>query len=134
MSNMFVLAQGEDAAVAAAGIIGLLFMFVYFAVFALIAAGAWKICAKTGRPGWTVLVPFYNMWVLVEVVGKEPLWFILLFVPCVNVVIIIMLYMELAKCFGKDPIYGLGLYFLMPIFVPMLGFGSARYQGPQSSS
>jgi hypothetical protein len=130
MSNMFVLAQDDAAAAAAAGIIGLMFLFVYFTVALLTVAGQWKVFSKAGRPGWAVLIPFYGPWLLVEIVGKPPMWFFLLLVPCVNIVIGIMLLMELAKCFGKDAAYGLGLAFLCPIFWPMLGFGSAQYVEP----
>jgi hypothetical protein len=36
----------------------------------------------------------------------------------------------LAKSFGKGVGFGLGLAFLGIIFFPILGFGSAQYQGP----
>jgi hypothetical protein len=37
----------------------------------------------------------------------------------------------LAKSFGKGAGYGIGCVFLGFIFIPMLGFGSAKYIGPQ---
>ena len=37
--------------------------------------------------------------------------------------------MDLAQKYGKSAAYGLGLVFLPFIFIPMLGFGSATYQG-----
>ncbi len=36
----------------------------------------------------------------------------------------------LSKSFGKDVGYTLGMLFLGIIFIPMLGFGDAQYQGP----
>ncbi len=53
------------------------------------------------------------------------LFVISIFLPVVN----IYMFFELAKKFGKDPIYGLGLFFLSFIFMPILGYGSAEYQG-----
>jgi len=37
---------------------------------------------------------------------------------------------DLAKSFGKDSGYTVGLVLLPAIFVPMLSYGSARYLGP----
>ena len=37
--------------------------------------------------------------------------------------------LRLAKAFGKGTGYALGLAFLSAIFLPMLAFGKARYQG-----
>ncbi|MBT4865784.1 MAG: signal peptidase I [Planctomycetaceae bacterium] len=105
-------------------------MAVYFAVIALAIVGLWKIFAKAGKPGWASIVPIYNAIVLLEIVGKPIWWLLLMCIPCVNIVIIVMVYIELAKCFGKDAAYGLGLAFLSPIFLPMLGFGSAQYTAP----
>lgn len=44
-------------------------------------------------------------------------------------VIQIKLCLRLAKAFGKGTGYALGLAFLSAIFLPMLAFGKARYQG-----
>jgi hypothetical protein len=37
---------------------------------------------------------------------------------------------DVAKSFGKDAAYGIGLALLPFIFYPLLGFGDARYLGP----
>jgi hypothetical protein len=42
----------------------------------------------------------------------------------------ILVYIELAKSFGKDVGFAIGLLLLSFIFLPILGFGSARYLGP----
>ena len=39
------------------------------------------------------------------------------------------MYFELAKKFGKEAIYGLGLFFIPIIFMPILGYGAAEFQG-----
>jgi hypothetical protein len=49
-------------------------------------------------------------------------------IPFVNFIIIILLYLQLAKAFGKDTGFGLGLVFLPIIFLPMLAFGKSQYQ------
>ena len=40
-----------------------------------------------------------------------------------------MISMKLAKVFGKNSGFGLGLAFLSPVFIPMLAFGDAQYLG-----
>ena len=73
------------------------------------------------------------MIVLVEIVGKPMWWAIMiLIVPCANIVFAVMLYIELAKCFGKDVGYAIGMILLPFVFVPMLGFGDATYEGPSA--
>jgi hypothetical protein len=51
-------------------------------------------------------------------------------IPFVNFIICIILCIDLAKSFGKGVGFGLGLALLGIIFFPILGFGSAQYQGP----
>ena len=121
--------DGGAAAAAAARGAALAIMFVYLLIIVAMVAGMWMTFAKAGKPGWAAIIPFYNMFVLTEVARKEILWFVLLLVPCVNFVALIMISLDVAKNFGKGAGFGLGLAFLPFIFFPLLGFGSARYQG-----
>lgn len=86
----------------------------------------WGVYKKGGYKGWEGIVPFYNNYCLYKMADVSVALFIIsIFIPVVN----IYMYFELAKKFGKDPIYGLGLFFLGIIFMPILGYGSAEYQG-----
>lgn len=107
--------------------LALLCPLIYFAMIAVIIAGAWKVFTKAGQPGWAVLVPFYNTYVLVvEIAKKDMVWFLLtLFIPFAGIIPL----MDVAEKFGKQRPYGLGLAFLPFIFFPMLGFSDAQYQG-----
>ena len=107
---------------------------VVIALVVLVFAGLWKTFAKAGKPGWAAIVPFYNTWVLLEIVGRPGWWLILYFIPIVGLIIGIIVLVELAKSFGKGVGYALGLIFLSPIFIVMLGFGSARYVGPDAQA
>ncbi len=113
---------------AAAGTAATIFMVVYLAVVLLIVASMWKIFVKAGKPGWAAIVPIYNLIVLLEISGKPVWWFLLMLIPFVNLVILALVCISLAKNFGKGAGFGLGLLFLSPIFYPMLAFGDARYQ------
>jgi hypothetical protein len=108
---------------------GLIGSLIYLAVLVLVIAGGWKVFVKAGKPGWAVIVPIYNMIVALEIVGKPLWWIILFFIPIVNFVVGILISIELAKAFGKSVGFGIGLAFLGFIFVPILGFGDAKYQG-----
>jgi hypothetical protein len=129
--NLFpmLLAQNDDAGGAIAALVGLICNCVVPLAFTVaIVAGMWKVFEKAGQPGWAALIPFYNMYVATQIAGRDILWFILLLVPCVNIVASIVIWMDVAKNFGKDAIWGVGIAFLPFIFLPLLGFGDAKYQ------
>ena len=97
-----------------------------FIVFMIVAW--WKIFSKAGQPGWAAIIPIYNCIVWCKIVGR-PAWWVLLLLICFPIFLII-LSIDLAKSFGKGAGFGLGIAFLGIIFLPILGFGSAQYQGP----
>lgn len=99
-----------------------------FAVF--IIASLWKVFEKAGRPGWEAIIPIYNMYILLKIVGKPGWWLLLFFIPIVNYVFLIWTYNMLSKSFGKDEGFTVGLVLLGIVFFPILGFGSAKYLGP----
>ena len=93
----------------------------------LMIASLWKVYTKAGKPGWAAIIPIYNLVVLLQIVRK-PLWWIVMFlIPIVNFIFLILLYIELAKAFGKSGGFAAGLIFLGVIFFPILGFGSSVY-------
>lgn len=84
---------------------------------------------KAGRPWWAALIPFYNAYVLVVGVARlSAFWFVLVFVPVVQIIAAILINLEVARRFGKSEAYGLGLALLGFVFYPLLGFGSDQYQ------
>jgi hypothetical protein len=120
-------AAGGMGAMLTACVCPLVMFVLFFGFFAIIG---WKIYTKAGRPGWEAIVPIYNTWILVtEICKLEPLWFILSLIPFVNIVASWKICQALANKFGKSDTFGIGLFFLGPIFAAMLAFGDARYQG-----
>lgn len=108
---------------------GMVMFLVWAVVLIGVIAGLWKVFDKAGKPGWAAIVPIYNIIVWLEIVGKPIWWIILLFIPIVNFVVLIILSIALAEKFGKGAGFGIGIAFLGFIFIPILGFGDARYQG-----
>jgi len=102
---------------------------VYLAVLLLMVVGMWKMFVKAGQPGWAILIPIYNTIVLIQVAGKPIWWFLLMLIPIANLVVYILLSIEIAKKFGKGGGFAVGLMLLPYVFYPILGFGSAEYQG-----
>jgi len=112
------------------GGIGAGLLILYIAIIVLLIAAEWKIYTKAGKPGWAVIVPIYNIIVLLEIVGKPWWWIFLLLIPIVNIIFLIWMINLLSLSFGKGTGFTLGLLFLGIIFYPILGFGSAKYVGP----
>lgn len=102
-------------------------LLVYFVVLIFIIAGTWKTYTKAGLPGWGTLIPIYNLYLLTKLAKQEWWVMLLLFIPLVNIVVVIMLSVYIAQNFNKSVGFGIGLAFLGFIFYPILGFGDAVY-------
>jgi hypothetical protein len=100
----------------------------------VIIVAMWKVFTKAGQPGWASIIPIYNLYIWCKIVGRPWWWILLMLIPFVNFIICIILCIDLAKSFGKGVGFGLGLALLGIIFFPILGFGSAQYQGPAAGS
>jgi hypothetical protein len=108
------------------GIIGLL-------IALLLIVAMWKVFTKAGQPGWASIIPIYNLYIWCKIVGRPWWWILLMLIPFVNFIVAIILSIDMAKSFGKGAGFGIGLALLGVIFLPILGFGSAQYQGPAAA-
>ncbi len=90
----------------------------------------WKLFTKAGKPGWAALIPIYNTLVMLEILGREWFWILLMLIPGVNLVIAVVMMLDLAKVFGKDTAYGCLLILFPWIMMPVLALGDAKYLGP----
>jgi uncharacterized membrane protein YhaH (DUF805 family) len=129
-----LLGQVEYSASSQGQAPGPLFWIFYLAFTILILAAWWNIFTKAGQPGWACIIPIYNLYVWCKIVGRPWWWILLMLIPFVNFIIAIILLIDLAKSFGKGVGFGIGLLLLSVIFFPILGFGSAQYQGPTAGS
>ncbi len=102
----------------------------FFIVVVYIVA-QWRVFEKAGQPGWAALIPIYNVYILLKIIGKPWWWMLLLFfLPIFNIIFAIWMVNLLSKSFGKDVLFTIGLLVLGFIFYPILGFGDAKYLGP----
>ena len=103
--------------------------------------GTWKVFTKAGEKGWKCLIPIYNVVILFRISGLSP-WIIFGYlagiIPFVGWIVClgITIYQcnSLAKSFGKDVGYTIGLLFLPTIFYMILGFGNVQYIGKRTFS
>ena len=98
----------------------------------LMIAAMWKVFTKAGEPGWAAIIPIVNLYFLCKVAGR-PGWWLLLLLICFPIFYIIIC-IDVAKRFGKGGGFAVGLIFLPFIFFPILGFGSAQYQGAPAAA
>lgn len=114
---------------------------IVIAVLSIIAM--WKIFTKAGKPGWASIIPVYNMVVLYQIVGLNPLLLLILIgaiIPFVNFLVMIALFvlgiisnLRLAKAFGKGTGFAVGLIFLPFIFQLILAFDKSEYVGVEAT-
>lgn len=129
MNATWMLAQDDGGG----GALALIPMIISLLIALVVIAGIWKTFEKAGKPGWAAIIPIYNIIVLLEIAGKPIWWIILFFIPCVNIIVSLLIFIAVAKAFGKSEVFGIGLWLLGFIFFPILGFGDAKYIGPAKS-
>lgn len=103
---------------------------VSLAIFILQIVAKWKIFDKAGEHGWAALIPFYSTYVLYKITWENGLFFLLSYIPCLNVIVTVMTNMKLSAVFGKNDGFAIGLSLLGFIFYPVLAFDSSEYDGP----
>ena len=109
---------------------GLVYLFgiSLVVVVVVMAASLWQLFVKAGRPGWAGIIPIYNSYVAVQMVGKPVSWFVLSWIPPVNFVVGPMLVHEFSKSYGRGIGTTVGLILLPAVFLPLLAYGAAEYR------
>lgn len=110
--------------------VNLVTTIIWLVVLIFYLAAEWRIFSKAGKPGWAVIIPIYNVFVFLQVIGRPWWWIILFLIPLVNIIFIVLALHDLSKSFGHGVGFTLGLVFLGFIFIPILGFGGSQYVGP----
>lgn len=107
----------------------LIFLGLMAALLSIVAF--WRVFQKAKQPGWASIIPFYNIYILLKIVGRPGWWLLLYLIPVVNVIVHIVVAVDSAKSFGKSATFGVvGLWLFSFIGYLILGFGDATYKGP----
>ena len=130
----FLLAQEAPDYTTSAGEASPVSIIISLLIALLVIIAMWKVFTKAGQPGWASIIPIYNLYIWCKIVGRQWWWILLMLIPFVNFIILIILCIDTAKSFGKGVGFGIGLALLGVIFWPILGFGSAQYQGPTAGA
>ena len=127
------------------GFLSVLFIIIVF-IYILTVIGLWKMFKKAGKNGWEAIIPVYNTYTLCKITGVNPWWIVITFVAgiitsfvsalsiletIVTVYFDILLAVGIARSFGKNDGYAVGIYFFGFIFYLILGFGHSNYLGPR---
>jgi hypothetical protein len=87
----------------------------------------WRIFTKAGHPGWYAIVPILNTYTVIKISGRPGWWIWLTFLPCISIVVLLLVYFDLAREFGKGSVFALGTALVPALFLPIIAFGSATY-------
>jgi len=95
-------------------------------------AGLWGIFVKAGEAGWKVLVPFYNMYIWLRIIRKPLWWYVFLLIPFINVFVILLMIVEILKCFKKYSLLEQAAGVIFPFaYLPYLAFSETqKYYDP----
>jgi len=103
-----------------------------FLAYVLLVASVWGMFVKSGRAGWTAIIPIYNWYVIVKIAGLHGALTILYFIPIVGFFFGWYVGWKIGEQYGKSTvfrIFGLMLFQLIGFFI--LSYGADRYRGQQ---
>jgi signal peptidase I len=99
-------------------------LFIFLpASFTIPTIFAWWTFEKAGKHGWQTLIPFYNLYVFLQIIKKPLWWYALLLVPFLNVFMYMLMLVELAKCFNRFKLWEQFVAVVVPfVYLPYLGW------------
>ena len=152
-------AAGLGAIIGLIAGMGIFAIIICIVLLVLMIIATWKVFTKAGEKGWKSLIPIYSTYILFKIAGKSFLKWILIYLAyglfmglasnmegglalvlsivafalsIWGLVETILMYNGLSKNFGHGAGFTVGLIFLSPIFMMILGFGSSQYIGRKS--
>lgn len=102
------LSQQEAASLLMVAVVGMFVVYLYMAL------ALQTIAAKTNTDNaWLAWIPIVNLVLLLNVARKPVWWILLFFVPLVNLIIAVVVWMGVAEARGKES--WLGILMVVPI-------------------
>jgi hypothetical protein len=102
-------------------------IFIYILMAGIFVVGYWKMYQKAGQPGWSVLVPIYNLYILTKIAGVPSWHLLLMLIPLVQLYSYAVICNGVSKNFEQGSGFAVGLFFLNAFFAAILGYGDATY-------
>lgn len=81
---------------------GTYWIIFFFVIQLLHGLATWKLYVKAGRQAWEAFIPVYNAVILMKIINRPWWWTILLFLPIVNLIMFPVIWVEIARSFGKN--------------------------------
>jgi signal peptidase I len=92
-------------------------ILLFFVIQLLHGLATFKLYVKAGRKSWEAFIPVYNAVILMKIINRPWWWTILLFLPIVNLIMFPVIWVEIARSFGRHSttdtflaIFSLGFY------------------------
>lgn len=108
---------------AAAGVMIYVFLFALVLIVISYVVSAYllgRIFKKAGIKSWKAWVPVYNNWIMLEMGDQKGFWAVLAFVPFVNIVSMVFMYIAMYHIGLK--LHKEGAFVLLAIFLPIVWF------------
>ena len=64
--------------------------------------GTWKLYIAAGEDPWKAIIPVYNAIIFLKILHRPKWWVLLLFLPVINLMIFMVLWVDTVKHFGKN--------------------------------
>lgn len=91
-----------------------IFWIIWLGIYAYMAITLQMIADKTGTSdAWMAWVPILNVYLMCKIAGRPGWWVLLFFIPLVNLVIGVMVWMGIAEARHKPA--WLGVLMIVPI-------------------
>jgi signal peptidase I len=105
------------------------------ALFTLPLAFCWQLFEKAGYKGFYSIIPYYNLFVLSKIVNcTQWWWYLLLFLPYINFFTMMLMFIDLAKSFGRFKIWEIVCAAVVPfIFFPIVSHQGSKYSDPKTT-
>lgn len=114
----------------------LAFIILVPALFTIPIAFCWKLFERAGYKGFYSVIPYYNLIILSKIVNDTKWWwYLLLIIPYINFFTMMLMFIDLAKAFGRFKIWEVVCAAVVPfIFFPIVTIQKSKYSDPRVTS
>lgn len=114
--------------------ISLTFLFIFSLInIVAIVVSLWRIFQKVGIKAWYSIIPIYNIYVWLRLLEKPIWWFVLYFIPFLNMFMLLVSIWETIRAFGKTKYRHLLVGTIFPFaYMPYIAFSEKEKFTPIS--